>query len=107
MRKLIVLFTIGLACALACGCRCRSDLGEEEGSKAPVASSAVSSDDQVNRWCRACALRNFLSCKRETGTGTEAEIRRKAELAACRDIGFAPEQCTEDRIRFVDCGVED
>jgi len=106
MRKLSHLLAIGLVCALAFGCRCRSDLGEEEGSKAPVASSVVSSGDQVARWCRACALKNFLSCKRVTGTGSEAEIRRKAELAACKDIGFAPEQCTQDRIRFVDCGTE-
>lgn len=92
--------TIAL-CLFACGCRCQSDLEPPEG----VESGVVSDDVPVQRWCKACALKNFLSCQRVTAAGTEAEVRRMAELEACKDIGFGPEQCTPDRIRFAECGL--
>jgi len=91
-----------LLCIFSCGCRCRSDLDVEEGKEAGV----VSGDVPVLRWCRACALKNFLACKRVTGVGPESEIMRKAELAACKEIGYTPEECTPDKIRFAECGVE-
>jgi hypothetical protein len=93
---------IVLLCLAAWGCRCRSDLEPPEGQESGVVSEEV----PVLRWCRACALRSFLSCKRVTGVGSEAEVRRKAELEACRDIGYSDEECTQDKIRFVECGIE-
>jgi hypothetical protein len=98
MWKLALTLTI---CLFACGCRCRSDLAPPEGAGSGVVSDSV----PVTRWCKACALKNFLSCQRVTAAGTEAEVRRMAELAACKDIGFTPEQCTPERIRFSECGV--
>jgi hypothetical protein len=90
------------ACLVTCGCRCQSDLERPPGRDAGV----VSKEAPVERWCRACALKNFLSCKRVSGVGTEAEVRRKAELEACADLGYGEAECTSDRIRFVECGTE-
>jgi len=91
-----------LLCLVACGCRCQSDLEGPKGQDAGV----VSKEAPVGRWCRACALKNFLSCKRVSAVGSEADVRRKAELTACQDIGYSEAECTPDRIRFVECGVE-
>lgn len=98
MWKVALVLTLGL---FACGCRCQSDLEPPEGAESGIASVDV----PVQRWCKACALKNFLSCQRVTAAGSEDEVRRMAELAACKDIGFTPEQCTPDRIRFAECGV--
>ncbi len=99
MRKLMLLITFFI---FLCGCRCRSDLEIPPGHDAGV----VSPQAPVARWCRACARRNFLSCKRVSAIGNEDEVRRQAELEACRDIGFSEAECTPDKIRFVECGTE-
>ena len=100
MWRLIV---IAAFCTLACSCRCQSDL---QAPSDDAGSAAVTKDVPILRWCRACALRSFLSCKRVTSVGTEDEVRRKAELTACADIGYTEAECTPDKIRFAECGLE-
>jgi len=104
MRKLSAILAALSLLAVLGGCRCRSGMMENpapgDAGAPPVSPAAV-----AERWCRACALRSFLSCKRVDGTGTEEEIRRKARETACKDIGFSPQECTQEKIRFEECGI--
>jgi|GEM_PF-5822331 len=95
---LLLLFIISTG-----SCRCQSDLTKPPESDK---SGFISKEVRTTRWCRACALKSFLSCQRVTGIGSESEIRRKAELTACKDIGYSESECTQDKIRFVECGTE-
>jgi len=99
MRILIFLLPL---LALAAGCRCQSKMMT---NPEPGQAGTVSPETVTGRWCRACAVRSFLACKRIDGTGTEEQIKRRAEESACKDVGFSPQECTKDRIRFEECGL--
>ena len=66
----------------------------------------ISKDINFLRYCQVCAVRNFYSCQRIVATGSENEVKRKAELAACKDVGYNEKECTLDKIKFVECGIE-
>jgi hypothetical protein len=57
------------------------------------------------KWCRACAMRGFTACKRVDGQESEETLRRKAELAACKDVGLDEAQCTGSVLSHVKCGT--
>ena len=102
------MWKVAIIAVLLCGgagCRCQSDFKESRGDAASP-SLASSPDAGLSRWCRTCALRTFLACKRVSGVGTEEEIRKKARAEACTDAGLADAECTQDKIRFEECGIE-
>jgi hypothetical protein len=83
------------------GCRCGSHIGEVEadaGSAQPAAGGPM-------RWCRACAMRSFTACKRVDGQEPEEVLKRKAELAACADVGLSEQECTGSVLSHQDCGL--
>ncbi len=88
------------------GCRCSSDLPEPLPSPTvdvPVTPSPpVANGPKV--WCMACAKAGFTACKRVEGRDGEKSVRRRAEIAACKDVGIAEADCSGDKLSNVKCG---
>jgi hypothetical protein len=51
----------------------------------------------------ACAKAGFTACKRVEGHGTEEALRRRAELAACEDVGIPEAKCDDEVLSNVRC----
>lgn len=105
MRAIIPVF-LSATLTFLLGCRCQSELGNPASFNDERGTGKIPPNVATYRWCKACALKNFLACKRVDGYGTEEEIRRKVELTACKEVGYSEQQCTEEKLRFVECGLE-
>ena len=102
-RTLAALIVLAACLAIAPGCKCQSELGEEPEAGGTV--TAPAGDGQL-RWCRACARgQAFTACKRVDGTEPEETLKRKAELTACKDVGLQEAECAGPIISNVQCGV--
>lgn len=87
------------------GCRCDSGMEGKTSPAAEAAKDRVTSNAPM-RWCRACALgKAFTACKRVDGQEDEETLTRKAELAACKDVGLGEEQCTGGVLSHIQCGL--
>lgn len=101
-RMLSALAVLVALLVVAPGCKCQSGL--EEGQEGQTVAAPASGDGQM-RWCRACARGpSWTSCKRVDGTEPEETLRRKAELAACKDVGLAEAECAGQILSNVQCG---
>ncbi len=106
----LVFLTIVLAVAIAAqGCRCESGQPSAgtagQGGEVQAGAEQAGGEGDVARWCMACAQKGFMACKRTDGRKPEADLKREAELLACKDVGIAEADCTPDKLSNVSCGV--
>lgn len=107
MRAQIVLpIMLVLAALVLGGCRCDTPMPEQNRPpqrQAPVTPPAQGDGPMV--WCMACAKAGFTACKRVEGRDGEENVKRRAELAACEDVGIPEDRCTGDVLNNVKCGT--
>ena len=109
--KLASIIAVTAVALAAGGCRCES--GEpasgvesrQAGDQAKAGANDDGGDTGVARWCMACAKKGFMACKRADGRKPEADLKREAELMACKDVGISEAGCTPDVLSNVSCGV--
>jgi hypothetical protein len=105
MRNLVMLlFVLSTTFALA-SCRCDSGIGSDQTPPPLVTAPDPPPADGPMMWCMACAKAGFTACKRVEGRDGEDAVRRRAELAACKDVAIADDQCTGDVLSNVKCGT--
>ena len=85
------------------GCRCSTGLHERDPGSGG-AEMQQGGEQGPAMWCRACAKKGFTACKRVDGAQDEDTLRRKAEVAACAEVGISEKECTAEVLSMVECG---